>query len=123
MSSPEEIPQEVSSPEEIPQEVSAPEEIPQEVSSPDEIPQEEAKQEEVPTEPVRMDDTAQESAPFAEELTLRTREELMAEIEARLEELASVKEEILELIAEPASDTVEAVVRGRKNGTGTGIDC
>ncbi len=52
----------------------------------------------------------QESAPVAEEAALRTREELMAEIEARLEELASVKEEILELIAEPPGETVEAIV-------------
>jgi hypothetical protein len=55
-------------------------------------------------------EAVQETAPFAEEAALRTREELMAEIEARLEELASVKEEILELIADPASEPVEAIV-------------
>ena len=55
-------------------------------------------------------EAVQETAPVAEEAPLRTREELMAEIEARLEELASVKEEILELIAEPASEPVEVIV-------------
>lgn len=66
--------------------------------------------EEISPEPVRMEDTAQEAAPVAEESALRTREELMAEIEARLEELASVKKEILELIAEPASDIPETII-------------
>ena len=55
-------------------------------------------------------EAVQETALVAEEAPLRTREELMAEIEARLEELASVKEEILELIAEPASEPVETIV-------------
>jgi hypothetical protein len=57
-----------------------------------------------------VEEAVQETAPFAEEAALRTREELMAEIEARLEELATVKEEILELIADPASEPVEAIV-------------
>jgi hypothetical protein len=74
------------------------EEITEEVISKEEAIQEEAAPEEI----------AQEE-PVPEESTLRTREELMAEIEARLEELASVKEDILELIAEPASGTMEAI--------------
>jgi hypothetical protein len=108
--------------EEVLQEEVAPEEIPQETSAVGEIIQTEAIKEEVIT-PIdeAIASPVQEELPpvtpkeavaavVAEESTLRTREELMAEIEARLEELASVKEDILELIAEPASDTVEIIV-------------
>jgi hypothetical protein len=83
----------------------------------EEVSHEEAVIEEVPQDETTPEaevieeivEAVQETAPVAEEPTFRTREDLMAEIEARLQELASVKEEILELIAEPASTPVEAI--------------
>ena len=95
--------------EEVVHEEAAPEDILQEVSAVGEIIQEEVPPEAEVIEEI-IEEAVQETAPVAEEQTFRTREDLMAEIEARLQELASVKEEILELIAEPASEMVEAIV-------------
>ncbi|MFZ0473062.1 MAG: hypothetical protein WAL94_10640 [Bacteroidales bacterium] len=126
---PEEIPQEEPAPEEIAQEELVPEEIPQEEPVPEEIPQEEPVPEEIPQEQVPappleeiltvsgevVAPSVEEELPsvipdvavtthIPEESALRTREDLMAEIEARLQELTSVPVRV----PEPAAETTDA---------------
>jgi hypothetical protein len=126
---PEEIAQEEPVPEEIPQEEPVPEEIPQEQPITEEIAQEEPVPEEIPQEQVPapplkeiltvsgevVAPSVEEELPsvipdmavtthIMEESALRTREDLMAEIEARLQELTSVPVRV----PEPAAETTDA---------------
>jgi hypothetical protein len=125
----EEVAQEEVSHEESVQEVAVQEEVSheeavQEVAVQEEVSHEESVQEVASIEEERHEEVVQEelppipteeavTAPVVGESPLRTREELMAEIEARLEELASVPEGVLELDVEPVP-APEAIVEEEK---------
>jgi hypothetical protein len=102
---PEEVVIEEAAPEEVYIEAAAPQEAVVQEAAPEEVVLEEAVHEEAVIVELAPEEAVIEAvaSPFAEDSSLRTREELMAEIEARLQELTSVSEEV------PAPD-IEAEV-------------